>query len=59
MRTLSPDLVAAAAAALGENSFLGEEATDPLTRSDRDPTYSRVILAFQEQLANIYLGRTH
>ena len=37
MRTLSPDLVAAAAA-LGENSFLGEEATDPLTQSDRDPT---------------------
>jgi hypothetical protein len=57
MRTPSPDLVAAAA--LGESSFLGEEATDPLTRSDRGPIYSRVILAFQEQLANIYLGRTH
>ena len=41
MRTLSPDL--AAAAALGENSFLVEEATDPLTWSDRGRTYNRVI----------------
>ena len=52
MRTPSPDL---AAAALGENSFCGEEATDPLTRSDRGPTYSGVIfsLKFQVQLANL------
>lgn len=42
MRTSSPDL-AAAAAALGENSFLGEEATDPLARSDSGRTYSEVI----------------